>query len=165
MRSLLMIAVFILFTTNSAMATSYKPISIGKLSAMSELIVHGIVLSHDSRRNTERNFLYTFYQLEVLDVLKVGADVDLGNTIAVRFEGGSVGEISQISGGDILLQDRDQVILFLNAEDDFYVPTNFAQGVVPVVEGSLRPSASIEGLDSVPLTVGKEVIRSLAQPK
>jgi len=107
-----------------------RPMALGDLTAASSVVVHGRVVSLDSRWDEGHRTIHTAVEVEPIDYLKGDASAE---TIVFEMPGGTVGEIRLVVSDLPSFEVGEEVILFL--KDDYFRVVGFFQGKFKVNKG------------------------------
>jgi hypothetical protein len=110
-----------------AASLTVEKISLEELTAQSDLIVRGIVVSSSSQ--WEQSSIYTYTTIRVEELLKGNPPADL----RVKQLGGRVGEIAAEVPGTPELNPKDEVVLFLREWNGDYWIHSIALGKFTVL--------------------------------
>lgn len=157
--SLLVVA--FLLPAAPAGATLLRQFDLTGLSEAAAVVVRGRVATQQSRRDADTGRIYTYSEVDVLEVVK-GRDVPA--RITVQQIGGDDGELVMTVAGTADLAVGEEVVLFLRTDGRFHYLVGMQQGkygvrrdgaVAWVTRDPLRPE-----VDAVPAAAGATVVRT-----
>ncbi|MBU0553814.1 hypothetical protein KKF91_01505 [Myxococcota bacterium] len=145
----LRLALIGLLLVTSAEATITRALSLKQLAGESDAIIRGRVTRQASSWNEAHTRIYTVSEIVVVETLK-GQPL---KALEVRQIGGSVEGITQAIAGNAKLSEGEEVLLFLDADEDPQRPYHYilgmAQGKYSVLrraEGPPLIARDLEGL-------------------
>ena len=126
--------VIVLFLCTSALGSSVLQVTFQELATSCELIFEGEVIASESRWNSDRSGIHTYVTFRVDDVIRG----DARRHVALRFLGGTVGEIGLEIAGSTLPKTGEQGIYFVEKLDRFQVNPFYGvdQGHFLVIESA-----------------------------
>lgn len=118
-----------------------RKMELKELKERAHTIVRGRVLKKQSQWNEGNNFIWTFVDIKVSDWIK-DKEGKQEEVITVKIPGGTVGDISQHSSDEIVLNEDEEVILFLGKEryqdKEYYTVPDLEQGKLSIKEGKIE---------------------------
>lgn len=118
-----------------------EPMSLEQLARDADRVLVGTVVLTESAWNADRTAIFTTVRLRVAEAVKGSKP----HEVALRLEGGQVGDIAQAASGGLSFAEGEQVVLFLKGTSVLGGP----QGVYVVGDGMVGDRSLPAFLDEV----------------
>lgn len=153
-------------------ATSVREISMDEMLQQSQVVFEGTVTDIEARQNTQKR-IHTYVTFEITDIIKGEYH---GNTITLRFLGGTVGDVTMVVSDMRLPQQGERGIYFVESLERFQVNPlyGWSQGHFIVerddtgnervmTNGKLPVTGVMDHMYNELMTPGKECIQALSK--
>lgn len=125
-----------------------RKIELKELKQRSHAIIRGRVVKKQSQWNEEKNFIWTYVDIQVHTWIK-DKDGKQEKLITLKLPGGTVGDMRQIHSEQAVLNEDEEVILFLDKEvsqdKEYYTIPAAEQGKISLEHGRIvQPGISVE---------------------
>jgi hypothetical protein len=138
------------FLAQPASATTVVRMNLEEMATASPSIVHGTVISTESKWNEERSLIVTDVRIRVLGTVKG----DATSEVVVRQPGGVVGKLKVEVPGMSVFRPDDEVVLFLAPGSTGQLHVNgLTQGRFDVIKDSRTGEKTIRGLTPEQMTL------------
>lgn len=136
-------AVFLVQPIPPVTATTVVRMNLEEMAAQSPSIVHGTVVSTESKWNEERSLILTDVRIRVLDTVKG----ETATEVVVQQPGGVVGNIKVDVPGMSIFRPGDEVVLFLapGGRGNLHV-NGLTQGRFDVIKDPTTGERTVRGL-------------------